>query len=152
MAVPPRPPRVATQVATNALGTVTRVPAQRQGIRAERFTSADVANPITLAASLTRLSRTVDDVTVAARSNPILTPIYFDRLTAGTAGAKTKVTHNLGRYARWLVVGWRSVSTASATTSLWSLVEDTNDTSPATSTTVLALKSYTAGVFDLMVF
>jgi hypothetical protein len=116
--------------------------------RPVHFTESQARDPGLLAKQLTSIQIELAETTLAARSQPIQAPVIFTNLVCGDSGELVTLTHNFGRYAYFLVIGWRGASTTSG----HSLVSDQMDATPVTTENMLALRSYVAGTADLMVF
>lgn len=113
-----------------------------------RLSGAATTDTPELARVVDRIATELRDTTAAARANPMQSHITIKNVTVGTGGATTQLPrHGFGVLAHWMVVGWRGVAGGAAGAGP-SLEED-----PAlTTTSTLALKSYVAGVADVMVW
>lgn len=137
------PPPVLAIVDLSTGTPVTR--SAHRAARVERFTSDDVADPTRTAASLTRLHALVHETTAPSRAQP--RGLLFRGVTVGAAGAKVRLAHGFGGPVFFTIKGWHGASTTAAPI----LVADDLDTSGRqTDSTTLVLRSYVAGVVDLL--
>lgn len=117
-------------------------------LRPVQVTTDQVKDATVLAKQLSSLQNAIAQTTQAARSNPMQAPIFFTNVTCPTAGGKIRLTHSLGRFAYWMVVGWRGDSISLSPR----LISDQLDGNPETNESMLCLRSYVAGVADLAIF
>lgn len=125
----------------------TRKPAPR-GIQVERFTPEHVQNPMILAAALNRLHQAHAAASLNARADESSKVMRFLGLAVGSAGAKLRIRHNLGKRVQWRPIGWYGKGVVNG----HSLVSDEADAAPETDINTLVLRSYVAGTVDLEVF
>jgi hypothetical protein len=118
--------------------------------RRPKFTKEVVSNgnEEDLAQHLTTLERAVHDMTQASRNNPFGQSLIVRNVECGTGGGVIRVKHGFNRRVQWLVVGFRDSTITGAAVSGPSLTED----SGSTTATILGLRTYAAGVADIMVF
>lgn len=139
-----------------AVGTLPAVVRQREivPVAHERFTEEQMSKPVHAASAVTRLSKTVAEVTRSHRANPLGRPHVFVDLVCGTAGAKVHIEHHFGRRVFWQIVDWCSRPAPAAVTTLsWDLVSDMNDgTTAKTDANNLYLKSNVAGLATIAIF
>lgn len=124
----------------DAQGNVT-VATEARGPRPERFTTAIVQNPASLADALTRFAKVFGDVFAVLIGWRRAQAITVENVTCGTAGATVTLEHALGRNVRWCVVDWTGATDAPA------LVKTTASTADK-----LVLASYVAGVASIEVW
>lgn len=114
-----------------------------------RITEEQIADPTVLAKQLNALHTEIANATQATRSSHIQGSVLFTNVVVGAGGAKTVLQHNFGKYAFFLVVGWRGNGVVTAPV----LVDDRADSSGVlTSDARLALRSHVAGIADIMVW
>ncbi len=123
--------------------------------RPVQFTKEQVTNPEFLTKQLTAMHQELAQNSHAQRSHPEQAPMTFHNVVCGTSGAKVVLPHGFNRHVDYLIVNWKSAPLpASATVTLYNLVcdEEEASTTRQTSTTVLALNSWVAGVATIRVF
>jgi len=145
----PKLPTVFSLTGANVLTAKTVTP---NATKRENFSERSVKDAQGLAAQLTRMHGVLEEAHKTATANPFAGALRFDSQPFPAGGATVVFDHRLGHVAHWMIVGWRPGTVGGSLvtpTSGPSLVE-VND--PDHATARLTLKSFVAGVGDIMVF
>lgn len=114
-------------------------------IRIERFTPETIKDPEKHAAQMTRLVQAIEAESRAARSQPRLRAITFEKKAVGSGPTNLFLKHGYGQTrVRWAVVWWLADDGATAHNLQYNQTYSTEDT--------LVLTSYVAGLADIEVW